>query len=127
MLHWFTPDGNSIEGVGITPTIKLDNELIGEIKPIVLDSQINEGTVSQQAYQLNYYLSILGYQENTESSVFDAKSKQSLIKFQEDNGLKATGILDVVTADILLDKARENFHTYENDEYIRKAIDSIKK
>ena len=125
--HWFTPDGNSIEGVGITPTIKLDNELIGEIKPIVLDSQINEGTVSQQAYQLNYYLSILGYQENTESSVFDAKSKQSLIKFQEDNGLKATGILDVVTADILLDKARENFHTYENDEYIRKAIDSIKK
>jgi len=66
--HWFTPDGNSIDEVGIEPTIVVENtsEMI-PVEPIVLNNNLTIGSTGTQVRQVNYYLNLLGYDVDVES------------------------------------------------------------
>lgn len=99
--HWFTPNDNTIDSVGISPTIEIDSSELLYIVPFILDQELSLGLESKDVKQLNYYLNIIGYDVDSDSNVFSNKTYNALVAFQKSKGLNPTGILDVKTAHIL--------------------------
>lgn len=121
--HWFTPDGNSIDEVGIEPTIVVENttDMIG-VEPIVLNENLVNGSTGTQVRQVNYYLHLLGYDVDTQSNTYNDKTEVAVNQFQADNNLNPTGIVDVMTAKLIYEKALSQMHTPENDPQLKYAM-----
>jgi carboxyl-terminal processing protease len=121
--HWFTPDGNSIDEVGIEPTIVVENtgDMI-PVEPIVLNENLNLGTTGTQVRQVNYYLHLLGYDVDTESNTYNSKTQSAVMQFQADNGLNTTGEVDILTAKVLYENASLVINTPENDPQLEYAM-----
>lgn len=125
--HWFTFDDNTIQDTGVVPTIEIDNSLnFLNIEPIILTENLKINDDSVQVFQTNYYLSCLGYDVKKESSTFDEKTLDAVKKFQKDNKIEESGIVNLDTSKLLYEKAKEQIISYDNDIFIKTAIDSLK-
>lgn len=120
--HWYTPNDENVDGVGITPDFEVSDEKYFGVEPIVLVEELEFDSDSIQVMQVNYYLSLLGYDVNEFSSKFDEKTKSAVIKFQQENKLEANGVVDVQCADLLYKSAQNNIYNEDNDPYISKAM-----
>lgn len=120
--HWFTPDDHQIDKKGIKPTVELDDKSV-DVEPIVLDQQLTVNSEGDNVKLVKQYLHLLGYDIDTTSTVYTKETSDAVKLFQKDNNLESTGIIDVATAKELYEQAKKQEHTYENDNYVKKAID----
>ncbi len=122
--HWYTPNDESISGIGITPDIEVEKNFFDyiDLSPIVLDDNLDVGSSGVDVIKLNNFLSILGYEDGYNKLTFDQETKVAVENFQSDNNLNKTSIVDYQTAYLLYQKAYIGSHNINVDPYIKAAI-----
>lgn len=100
--EYMTPNGNSINNVGIKPDIQLEYD-----GPIAFDQILDDeifvndkydiGMISEQVSKAKKILGMLGYDTDGISGIYAEKDFKAVMKFQEDEGLYPYGILDFTT------------------------------
>lgn len=124
--HWYTPDDNLIDGKGIEPTIKLENQ-IGYGYQFPLTREYKVGLSSIEAQQINNNLAALGYNTKVDSEDFTTTTESAVRQFQKQSGLKETGIVDAKTMYELTILASKKGLNPNFDKSIETAIISFEK
>lgn len=125
MMRWLTPDGNSINQEGVTPTIEVSQPeyffstavSVEEDAPIVFDS------LGEQVKNAQFILKGLDYDPGREDGYFDQQTVDAVKSFQEDEGIEANGEINQETATALQERIVEEIRKAENDSQLQKAID----
>ncbi len=121
IMRWFTPDGSSVEGKGVAPTIEADYPEYAKLPPISKQSNWRIGDSGTAVKNVNTILKALGY--STEGDLFNDATKDAVVKIQTENNLTATGALDNKTIDILQEELFKLVKT--NDVAYAKAIETL--
>jgi len=124
---WLTPNGNLIEGHGITPTVYVEapdfyyflQVHLGD-ENILRYDMVHTGVASAQNI-----LDLLGYDVDRVDGYFDRSTVEAIRDFQEANDLNATGNIDSETATLLTMKWREIVRNPEYDTQILAAMDLL--
>ncbi len=122
IMRWFTPDGSSVEGTGVAPTIEADYPEYAKLPPISKQSNWRIGDSGDAVQNINTMLKALGYP--TEGELFNEATKEAVAKIQTENNLPATGALDGKTIDALQEKVFALIKA--NDVAYAKAVETLK-
>lgn len=122
IMKWFAPDGSSVEGKGVAPTIEADYPEYAKLPPISKQSNWRIGDTDDTIKNLNTMLKALGYP--TEGDLFNEATKDAVIEIQTENNLSATGALDDKTVDAIQEKVFALVKS--NDVAYAKAIETLK-
>ena len=130
VARWFTPKGTSINKKGFNPDIKVDLPAVKTTHYYKFKKKdvIEKDTVNDNAEALQIYLRYLGYDVDRTDTYFSNTSAQALAKFQEENGLEATGNCDKKTWDALMEKVLLKMNETPSDDTQRqRAIEEATK
>lgn len=126
--EFFTPNGDTIRDVGITPNITVDNNTYyldeSEFSPLDLFQNASVGTQSDNVLAIEERLAALGYFGGTPDRVFDSDTMIATEEFQAVCGLSMSGIADTLTL-ISLNNAEYDQIMREDDVQLRAAIDYL--
>ena len=123
IMKWFTPDGSSVEGKGVTPTIEADYPEYAKLPPISKQSNWRIGDSGDAVKNINTMLKALGY--STEGDLFNEATRDAVMELQTENNLSATGALDDQTVDTLQKRIFELVKS--NDAAYAKALETLRK
>lgn len=125
--YWYSPNGRSINGVGIVPDVEVKLADIAYDYRIEMnkDDEIVYDTVSEQARVVEKALEFLDYDIDRKDGYFDEQLKASLIKYQEDYGLTPNGIIDYKTYNSVITSAIMELNNKEKDIQFKKAIELL--
>ena len=100
---WLSPNGASINGVGVTPDIEvyLDDALYLKTFVFKENESYAYDVVSNVVANMQKILKFMGYPMKRTDGYFDGLSEKSLMQFQKEYGLEETGVLDNTTASAL--------------------------
>lgn len=112
IAEWLTPNGEHINGVGITPDYKaeLDPAVTTGILNIPENTVYKADSVSPFAKPIQIYLKFLGYGADRADEYFSQQSSQALMKYQSDHQLKANGEINEETIKSLLSSCAKKWH-----------------
>ncbi len=101
-----TPGGRDLHQQGLTPdaVVELTEEYYRFYQPI--PSQLEPGDATEEAAILQKMLSLLGYDLEV-TGVYDNETVKVVEKFQNDNGIPPTGLLDALTRNKLRQTLKE--------------------
>lgn len=102
---WTSPNGVSVEGVGITPDyVVKEDELfyINDLKELDKDTTYEYDSVSEYVEVTQRCLNYLDYSVDRMDGYFDESTVEALNLYKEDNDLKANGVLDYDTLQSLI-------------------------
>ncbi|MTI69039.1 MAG: PDZ domain-containing protein [Firmicutes bacterium] len=130
IAEYFTRNKEKVDGIGITPDIKIENNIkpkidLEDIPKLKKERKAKLNTVGLDVLAAEKILNILGYEIKSEDGILDKTTFNSISKFQRDNGLYAYGVLDYSTQDTLTKKIKEYAYSNE-DKQLNKAIDVLK-
>ncbi|GGA64830.1 peptidoglycan-binding protein [Ornithinibacillus halotolerans] len=93
----------------------------------ILASPFQYGVTHEDSIQLKKYLEKLGYVnwKNEPNGYYGRSTENAVKRFQEDNGLPVSGIIDEITLELLVEMAsvKELFLTTEYNLTLQKALD----
>lgn len=99
--HYITRNGKEINGVGLTPDVKLVNEAVlidaSKYTPFTFTNKWHIGSTDSNVYAAKEKLYYLGYYEGVINDTFDAELESAICAFQEADDLYAYGVLDITT------------------------------
>ena len=103
---WFTPNGNSIQKVGVAP----EREYVGSGLHLMDFSGITlkRNDYGTDVYNIQVIMKTLGYYDGEYTSYFDETLENALKAYQNANGIEETGELDFVTIRYLLAKVYDD-------------------
>ncbi|WP_241494656.1 S41 family peptidase [Bacillus coahuilensis] len=116
---WLTPDGNWIHETGIEPDHVAELPNYASLSYINPDEVFKEGDVEEEIKVAEEVLTILGYEPGDIDGLFSAETTDSLLKFQSENSLEETGVLEGETTYQLMTALRSKLK--EDDPQINKA------
>ncbi len=122
---YFTPSGVVIDGVGVSPDIAVEQPEEANYPNLTYKSQLSKGSTGIDVIILNNILHYLGYTSDlTQDSIFTEETKNNVEKFQRDNGLPVTGIVNLNTSD----KLNQRFTNLkkQKDYQLNRAIEFFK-
>ena len=95
VAQWLTPNGDKINGIGITPDEIVENPiaLIMGI-PDLEGKSYKVDSVSNAAISAQTFLAFLGYSVDRTDGYFSAQSAEAIKQFQQDHQLAVTGVID---------------------------------
>ena len=100
--EYMTPNGNSINNIGIRPDVMLEYD--GPIafdqileNEIYVNDKYNIGMISEQISKASKILTELGYDTGGITGIYTEKVFNAVMQFQEDEGLYPYGVLDFTT------------------------------
>ena len=99
---WFTPLGNSIQNVGVSPEVVYSGSGIHLLNFPSIALEKNDYGVD--VYNLQIIMKELGYYSGEITSFFDENLENSLKNYQHDNQIEESGKLDELTIRYLLAK-----------------------
>lgn len=122
---WLTPNGNLIEGHGVTPTVYVEapdfyfflQVHLGDENILIYD-MVHTGIASAQNI-----LNLLGYDVDRTDGYFDSSTINAVRNFQRNNDLRPTGDIDSETATLLTIKWREMVRNPAYDAQLLAAVD----
>lgn len=118
MEEFFSRDGNKINGIGVAPDYEvIVPNLIVSPERLFLDDEMKE------VEDVELILDYLGYDINKPDLVYDKKTEKAITKFQTENDLRAYGVTDYPTLNMLNKKLIESIN--EKDIQLEKALDII--
>ena len=127
--NWYSPNGVSINGVGITPDIEvLLPDIMYEYEPIMSDDAILEyDCVDAIVRFVEMELDYLDYDIDRTDGYFDESLVEALTVFRAENGLGEGGIIDKKTYNALYSKVSyEAYSNEDRDSQKAKAIELMK-
>ena len=125
--NWYSPNGVSIHKTGIKPDIEVKlNDIAYDYYVEMKDGEVYRyDTVSDQARVVEKALDYLGYQIDRKDGYFDDVLKASLMKYQEDNGLDVTGLIDVKTYNSIISRVVLELNDLKKDVQFIKAVELL--
>lgn len=127
--EYFSVDKTPVHKTGVTPDIIVENEKIDlskypsfskESKPVL-------GTVSLDVLAAEMILDTLGYDVNEPDGVYDQKSFDQIVKFQNDNFLYSYGTIDIATQNALYNSLVNHAQGDVEDLQLKEAIKALTK
>lgn len=127
--EYFSVNKTPVHKVGITPDIIVENEEIDiskypqfskKDKPVL-------GNVSLDVLVAEMILDVLGYDVDEPDGVYDQKTFEQVIKFQDDNFLYPYGTIDIATQDALYYALVNQSLEDVEDLQLRAALEALNK
>ena len=90
VAYWTSPNGTSINGVGITPDVEIENHKALSFTGVNFDGESYKyDSVSTYTNIVQYALDYLGYDIERFDGYFDYSTRDALIEFKEEYGLES--------------------------------------
>lgn len=126
--EYFSVNKTPVHKIGISPDIIVENEKIDISKypNFSGDKKPGLGSVSLDVLVAEMILKDLGYEIDEPDGVYDKKSYEQMMKFQEDNLLYPYGIIDYATQDALNKALLNHAEKALEDLQLRAAIEALK-
>ncbi len=127
--EYFSVDRTPVHKVGVAPDIEVENgktdlsiyPQFSKTKKSVL------GSVSLDVLAAEMILDTLGYDVDEPDGVYDSKSYEQIVKFQQDNYLYAYGTIDVTTQNTLYSALVNYTHENTDDLQLKTAVEALNK
>ncbi|WMJ77635.1 MULTISPECIES: S41 family peptidase [unclassified Sedimentibacter] len=127
--EYFSVDRTPVHKVGVAPDIEVENKKtdlsiypqFSKTKKSVL------GSVSLDVLAAEMILDTLGYDVDEPDGVYDSKSYEQIVKFQQDNYLYAYGSIDITTQNTLYSALVNYTHENTDDLQLKAAIEALNK
>lgn len=128
VAEWLTPNGTSVNMVGIEPDVPVEVEEYQSVGYRLMNEDeepIRPDTVNDNAAALQIFLRELGYPAVRSDNYYSPESEAALRQFQSDNDLETTGEADAKTFALLVQKVSEKINTegYDSDTVFQKALE----
>ncbi|MNM62892.1 Carboxy-terminal processing protease CtpB precursor [compost metagenome] len=127
IAKWLTPNGEWIHKKGIEPDVAVSQPDYFSVAPINKEKTYKYDTLGDDIKSAQIMLSGLGYDPGRKDGYFGKGTENAIKKFQADNKLEATGILDVKTAEALESSLIKQIQDKKNDNQMNRAIEEIRK
>ena len=130
VAEWLTTNGTSINGVGISPDIEVDNiHVYNYTAEFAEDAVYEVDQVNSIVVIMQQILELLGYNPGRKDGYFSVQTKQALESFEKDFDLAVDGILDKETYDTLLLENTRYYYMNEDalDIQLQTALDYMNK
>ena len=126
---YFTPLGNSINKVGLTPTEIVTNTIKvyepDELENFTYKTKPQLGDADENVLIAKKLLSMLNYEiADEESNVFDETLDKAVREFQSENDLFPYGVLDITTQSYIRNKVLDS--KFLDDKQLDRAIEYLK-
>lgn len=127
--EYFSVDRTPVHKLGITPDIAIKNEKIdiSNYPKFSKEKKSALGSVSLDVLAAEMILHSLGYNVNEPDGVYDQKSFDAMVKFQEDNFLYPYGTIDIATQDTLYNTLLKYAETSTEDLQLKAAVEALSK
>ncbi|MFA9423802.1 MAG: S41 family peptidase [Sedimentibacter sp.] len=125
--EYFSVDRTPVHKIGIAPDILVENEKI-DISKYPVFSKENKpvlGNVSLDVLSAEMILDTLGYNVDKPDGVYDKKSFDQIVKFQEDNFLYGYGTIDFTTQNTLYNALINNEENNVKDKQLETAVNEL--
>ncbi|MNP46863.1 Carboxy-terminal processing protease CtpB precursor [compost metagenome] len=122
-----TPDGEWIHKKGIQPDVAVSQPDYFSVAPINKEKTYKYDTLGDDIKSAQIMLSGLGYDPGRKDGYFGKGTEDAIRKFQTDNKLEVTGVLDVKTAEVLESSLIKQIQDKKNDNQMNRAIEEIRK
>lgn len=123
---WLLPSKKSINGVGITPNILVENPSSIELYDFDLTESIGFDKVDVRIIQVQKMLKLLGYPMDREDGYFSDSTVTALKAFESDLGLEVNGTFDPSDKEILFNETLKFMYNNKNDEQMKMLESLIK-
>jgi carboxyl-terminal processing protease len=127
IAKWLTPKGEWIHKKGVVPDIKADQPAYFSVAPINKENVYKFDMVSTDVKNAQQMLVGLGYKPGREDGYFDKNTENEVKKFQSENGLSSSGVIDAKTIEMLEMKLVKEINDEKNDTQMNTAIAEIRK
>lgn len=112
---WMLPDGSSIDGVGLTPDIKIDNSNLKDIELGEIETPLEVDNVSTSVKSMQLMLGIIGYHCDRQDGYFSSQTGEMLQQFEAACGLPVDGKYDESDRLRLVAQVRIFINNSDND------------
>ncbi|MDX8044649.1 S41 family peptidase [Gracilibacillus sp. S3-1-1] len=126
-FRWLTPEGNSINEVGVEPTIEQEMPDYYYTNPVQIDESLTFNQSNNQIANVQIMLEGLGYDTDRTDGYFSEATKEAVEAFQRDQELTVNGEVDEKTAEILQTTIIEKIRNNEEDTQLEKALEVLSK
>ncbi len=124
---WLTANGKTIEGVGLTPDIEVDNASLDGIMIEEFEQALEVDSVHDAIESMQSMLKILGYDVDRTDGYFSNSTKEALMQFEKDAKIEENGKYDVTDQAYLVSYFMIHANEDENDLQYRELEQQIKK
>lgn len=126
--NWYSPNGVSINKVGIVPDVEILRDDIAYEYYIEMgeDESYEYDSISEITRICELSLKFLGYDVDRNDGYFSEKFKAALNSYKVDNGLENMDVLDKTTYESIISNTVLALSKPENDNQFLKAIELIK-
>lgn len=125
LYRWLTSDGNSINKVGVKPTIEVKQPDYFYVAPLNVEEPLKFDMINEQVKNAQVMLKGLGLEPGRVDGYFGERTKKAVIAFQRTNNLTDSGEIDQKTAQALQEKVIEAIRNKENDRQLNTAVELI--
>lgn len=130
IAQWLTPNGNKINGVGITPDVEVKQHPVfyQSYPQLAEDDVIKVDMVDENLIFIQKALDFLGYNVDRFDGYFSLETQNALAQFIKDNELDHTPVVDaIITSKIIASvQAQYNQQTDQYDLQLNEAIGNFK-
>lgn len=127
ILHWLTSNGNSINKVGVEPTIEVKQPDYFYTAPLNVEDTLTFDMVGEQVKNAQLMLKGLGLEPGRVDGYYGEQTVAAVTAFQRMNELDPTGEINKETAEKLQQKLIDELRKEENDRQLNTAVELILK
>lgn len=120
MAKFFTPRGKEIQGNGVAPDYPVEMDSVTRMPSLRFTGTLEQGSQALHVYQLQSMLRAMNYLDAAPTGTYDQATADAVASLQRDNGLAATGRLDLASTEAL--NQRWERHTRTADTQLSKAL-----
>ncbi len=124
-FKFFSPSGQNIHEDGIVPDYPVEMDTGYRLPPLRFVGTLDIGSEALPVFQLQRMFVLLDYLEEANvTGIYDAATAQAVTEFQQDQGLAATGKVDLETTE-MINEVWEQF-VWDSDLQFGKALEVIR-
>lgn len=127
IAKWLTPNGEWVHKKGIQPDIAVSQPDYFTVAPINKEKTYKYDMLGEDIKSAQTMLNGLGYDPGRKDGYFDKNTEKALKKFQADQKLTASGVLDEKTAVALESSLVKQIRDPKNDAQLNRALEIVRK
>lgn len=124
---WLSPNGEWIDGVGVEPTIPVDQPDYYYAMPITIEEPFGLDDSDPMIANIQLMLDGLGLEPGRMDGYFNEQTEEAVKRFQAENDLPVTGVVDEETAGIIDAKLIDKIRSGEDDRQLERALEELYK
>jgi len=125
IAKWLTPKGNWIHEIGVKPDIEVKPAAVYSAARLTVTETLQQNDLSESIRSVQIMLNGIGFETDRQDGYFSAKTANAVKAFQESKKIKATGKVDVQTAQLLEKDAVDYIRNPKNDVQLQKALEVV--